>query len=119
VRYSEELYDSHNNPASSSETRILSGKSRATVGDAIISGVPIFGLPNIGNRVGCIFNKALSASQLKSIRAKIVRPREVTKVSRRLKVSENKYALFILVIPTSVSDKSCHPQFPRTDSYCY
>jgi hypothetical protein len=46
----------------------------ATLGEAIIRGVPDFALPNISSFVGCIFKPALAASPLWSIRARIVNP---------------------------------------------
>jgi hypothetical protein len=46
----------------------------ATLGDAIINGVPDFGLPKMSSFVGCIFRPALAASPLWSIRAWMVNP---------------------------------------------
>jgi hypothetical protein len=52
----------------------LNGRSRATLGEAIISGVPPFGLPKMSSCVGRISRPFRAASSLKSMRAKIVTP---------------------------------------------
>jgi len=100
--------DTHAFPLSSSETRILRGKSIATEGAAIINGVPALGLPKMSNLVGLIFSPTPAASPLKSIRAKMVRPRDSTNDSRRSKVSKKEYLLAKRTIPLLLADNNAH-----------
>jgi hypothetical protein len=99
IRYCGELYDIQTSPLSSSETRTLRGRSIASVGAAIISGVPALGLPNMSRRLGLIVRPALAASPLKSMRAKIASPCDITDDSRRSKVSSNECSLMTRTMP--------------------
>jgi len=87
-------------PLESCENSTFSGKSKAAVGAATITGVPAFGLPKTSSIVGNMSSPAFLASPVKSIFANSVSPRAATTDSNRVMLSANVRGLATVSIPS-------------------
>src|SRR5438552_16975406 len=111
-RYAGLLYESHTFPCASSQTRIFSGRSMATLGAASISGVPAFGLPKITSLVGGSFIPTFAASPLCSTSANSVTPLARRRAWSFSTVWSTECWLGRVIIPLSLCGVIVSPAFP-------